>query len=119
VEYAQNVDSTPVSSLKPATKTVKANKLVVVTAGALGSPLILERSGVGNAEMLKKIGVPVVANVPGVGEAYQDHHLLLYPYKTSLPDGDTLDVILAGRKDFAKALEEKDPILGWNSIGKS
>lgn len=94
-----------------------ASKLVVVTAGALGTPQILERSGVGNPEILKKVGVDVVADVKGVGENYQDHHLLLYPYKSSLGEGETLDGILSGRKDFAKALGEKDPMLGWNGIG--
>jgi alcohol oxidase len=55
----------------------------------------------------------------GVGEEYQDHHLLLYPYKTKgLDESETLDGILSGRKDFVKALGEKDPILGWNGIGK-
>lgn len=92
---------------------------MVVSAGALGTPQVLERSGVGNAELLKKLNVPVVADVPGVGEAYQDHHLLLYPYKSSLGTEETLDCILGGRKDFAKAAAAKDPMLGWNAIGKT
>jgi alcohol oxidase len=91
---------------------------VVISSGALGTPQVLERSGVGNPEILKKVGVTVVADVPGVGENYQDHHLLLYPYKSSLPPGDTLDCILSGRKDFAKAAAAKDPQLGWNGVGK-
>jgi alcohol oxidase len=54
-----------------------------------------------------------------VGEEYQDHHLLLYPYRTKNLDAEeTLDGILSGRKDFVKALGEKDPMLGWNGIGK-
>lgn len=47
-----------------------------------------------------------------------DHNLLLYPYKTSLDESETIDNILSGRKDFMQALEAKDPQLGWNSIGK-
>jgi alcohol oxidase len=73
---------------------------------------------VGNAEILKKVNIPVVADVPGVGERYQDHNLMLYPYKCSLDAAETLDGILSGRKDFAKALSEKDPLLGWNGIGE-
>jgi len=57
-----------------------------------------------------------VADVPGVGENYQDHHLVLYPYKSSLDENETLDGILSGRKDFVKALGDKDPMLGWNGI---
>lgn len=54
-----------------------------------------------------------------MGEEYQDHHLLLYPYRTKNLDAEeTLDGILSGRKDFVKALGEEDPMLGWNGIGK-
>jgi len=41
---------------------------------------------------------------------------VLYPYKSSLGEEETLDGILSGRKDFVKALEAKDPMLGWNGI---
>lgn len=120
VEYKPNEDAQPVLELsKTPHKVVKASKLVVVSAGALGTPQVLERSGVGNPELLKKLDVPVVADVPGVGENYQDHHLLLYPYKSSLESEETLDCILSGRKDFAKAAASKDPMLGWNAIGES
>jgi alcohol oxidase len=120
IEYKPNTALQPEPSLsEPVHKTIKANKLVVVTAGALGTPQILERSGVGNPETLKKLNIPVVSDLPGVGENYQDHHLLLYPYRSSLGEGETLDCILSGRKDFVKCLEEKDPMLGWNGIGMS
>lgn len=118
IEYKPNTEHQPELSLsKPVHKTLKAKKLVVVTAGALGTPQILERSGVGNAKILEGLDIPVVADVPGVGENYQDHHLLLYPYKSNLDEAETLDGILSGRKDFVKALGEKDPMLGWNGIG--
>ena len=55
----------------PAVHTVRASRLVVVSAGAMGSPAILERSGIGAAERLKTIGVPVIVDLPGVGENYQ------------------------------------------------
>ncbi|OAQ87788.1 alcohol dehydrogenase [Purpureocillium lilacinum] len=117
IEYEPTASSQPATSLsKPASSVVKAKKLVVVSAGALGTPSILERSGIGGAELLKKLDIPVVSEVPGVGEEYQDHHLLLYPYKTSLQPDETLDGILSGRLDFATALSEKNPFLGWNGI---
>lgn len=120
IEYKPNAGNQPSLSLsKPVHIIIKAKKLVVVTAGALGTPQILERSGVGNPKFLKPLDIPVVSDVPGVGENYQDHHLLLYPYKSSLDEGESLDGILSGRKDFVKALTEKDPILGWNAIGRS
>lgn len=118
IEYKPNANHQPEVALsKPVHKTIKATKLVVVSSGALGTPQVLERSGVGNPKILKELGIPVVSDLPGVGEEYQDHHLLLYPYKSNLDAGETLDGLLSGRKDFAKALEEKDPMLGWNGIG--
>ena len=51
--------------------TAKATKLVVISAGAFGSPSILERSGIGSSSILKKYGIPVIVDLPGVGENYQ------------------------------------------------
>jgi alcohol oxidase len=119
VEFKPNKDYQPELSLsKPAHHIIKANKLVVISAGALGTPQILERSGVGNPELLKRVGVPLVSNVPGVGENYQDHNLLFYPYKSSLLPEETLDGVFSGRKNLEEAIADKDPQLGWNGIGK-
>jgi choline dehydrogenase-like flavoprotein len=53
--------------------TLRAVKEVVLTAGALASPKILQLSGIGDAAHLKSHGIDIVADVPGVGENYQDH----------------------------------------------
>lgn len=120
VEYIKTPDAQPSTSLsahpEAAATTVKAKKLVIVSSGAMGTPQVLERSGVGNKSVLEKLDIPIVAEVPGVGEAYQDHHLLLYPYKTSLGPEGTLDGVLSGRVDVAEAAKEKNSILSWNSI---
>ncbi|TFK90489.1 GMC oxidoreductase [Polyporus arcularius HHB13444] len=52
---------------------VKARKEVVVSAGAVHSPHILMLSGVGPADHLKEHGIPVVADLPGVGSHLMDH----------------------------------------------
>jgi alcohol oxidase len=98
---------------------ITAKRFVVVVAGALGTPQILERSGIGQREHLTRLQIPVVANAPGVWGNYQDHHLCLLPYKTSLAPEETNDALLSGRIDFMKAVKEKNPILGWNSIDLS
>jgi len=54
-----------------AAKTIKAAKEIVLTAGFLHTPQILQRSGVGPAALLKKAGVSVVVDLPGVGSNYQ------------------------------------------------
>ena len=54
-------------------KTLKVAKEVVLSAGAINSPELLMRSGVGPAEMLKAAGVEVKCDLPGVGQNLQDH----------------------------------------------
>lgn len=50
-----------------------AAREVIVSAGALKSPQILELSGIGRRDILEKIGVPVKVDLPGVGENVQEH----------------------------------------------
>lgn len=52
---------------------IEASREVVLTAGALATPLILQRSGIGPAQVLSAHGIPVLADRPGVGANYQDH----------------------------------------------
>ena len=54
--------------------TVKANREVILSAGAIQSPQILQLSGIGPAKLLKKYGVEVIADRPGVGQNLQDHY---------------------------------------------
>ncbi|WP_353432725.1 GMC family oxidoreductase N-terminal domain-containing protein [Polynucleobacter sp. MWH-UH23A] len=56
---------------------------VILSAGAIGSVQILERSGIGSAALLNKLGIPVMADLPGVGENLQDHLQLRMVYKVS------------------------------------
>ncbi len=53
--------------------TVRAGKEVLLCAGAIQSPQLLMVSGVGPAQQLQSHGIPVVADLPGVGENLQDH----------------------------------------------
>ncbi|KAI0337923.1 alcohol oxidase [Trametopsis cervina] len=54
---------------------VKAKKEVILSAGALSSPVVLERSGIGRKEVLENAKIPVKLELPGVGENMQDHIL--------------------------------------------
>ncbi|EJD41718.1 alcohol oxidase, partial [Auricularia subglabra TFB-10046 SS5] len=60
----------------PATKIVTATKLVVLSAGPIASPLILERSGIGAPEILAAAGIDVKVPLEGVGENYQGEQIL-------------------------------------------
>ncbi|PCG97883.1 Glucose-methanol-choline oxidoreductase [Penicillium occitanis (nom. inval.)] len=103
------------SSMSTTTQ-IKARKLVIISCGACGTPSVLERSGVGSVEILQRAGIQLVAEVPGVGEEYLDHQLLLYPYKSNLKPEETLDAIFSGRRNVQDLIKNHDPILGWNSM---
>jgi len=53
--------------------TVTAGKEVVLSAGAIGSPQILQLSGIGSADLLASHGIDLVLDAPAVGENLQDH----------------------------------------------
>ena len=54
-------------------KILYARKAVILSAGAIASPAILQRSGIGPAGLLKKHGIEIIADRPGVGANLQDH----------------------------------------------
>ncbi|MDQ3350103.1 MAG: GMC family oxidoreductase N-terminal domain-containing protein [Acidobacteriota bacterium] len=54
----------------------RASREVIVCAGAIGSPRLLLLSGVGPAADLRRLGLPVIADLPGVGLNLQDHTLV-------------------------------------------
>jgi alcohol oxidase len=82
---------------------VKARKTVVISSGTLGTPQILERSGVGNSQHLQKMDIKVVSDLPGVGEQYQDHYTTLSVFRVS-NESATLDDFLRGDKEVQKEL---------------
>jgi choline dehydrogenase len=57
-----------------------ARREVILSAGAIGSPHILQLSGVGDSAHLEKIGVPVMHELPGVGKNMQDHYTARVSY---------------------------------------
>ncbi|MFT5508198.1 MAG: choline dehydrogenase [Hyphomicrobiaceae bacterium] len=67
------------------TKTLNAGNEVLLSAGAIGSPQILQVSGVGPGDVLSKAGVNVVHELKGVGENLQDHFHARFVYEVTLP----------------------------------
>jgi choline dehydrogenase len=64
-------------------QTVRANGEVILSAGAIGSPAILERSGVGDAARLKELGIAPLVDAPHVGSNLQDHLQLRCAWRVS------------------------------------
>jgi choline dehydrogenase-like flavoprotein len=62
---------------------VAAEAEVILAAGSVVSPKLLQLSGIGSGEALREMGIPVVANLPGVGANLQDHLQLRPIFKVS------------------------------------
>jgi choline dehydrogenase len=60
---------------------VEARAETILAAGAIGSPQILQLSGIGNEKSLRPFGIPVVHDLPGVGENLHDHLQIRMQYK--------------------------------------
>lgn len=58
---------------------------VLLSAGAIHSPQLLQLSGVGPAALLARLNIPVVSDLPGVGENLQDHLQIRLGYECSKP----------------------------------
>ena len=72
--------------------TVKATKEVLLTAGVIGSPQVLQLSGVGPADVLTAHGIPVLVDDPAVGANYQEHVTVGLHFEVNSPE--TWDSIL-------------------------
>lgn len=67
------------------TKNFYASREVIVSSGAIASPQLLQRSGIGPGQWLKDVGVTEVLDLPGVGNNLQDHLELYMQYECKLP----------------------------------
>ena len=63
----------------------RARREVILAAGSVGSPTILQRSGIGPAGELKHHGIPIVADRPGVGGNLQDHLEVYFQFRCTQP----------------------------------
>ncbi|WP_339411746.1 choline dehydrogenase [Pseudomonas sp. EA_35y_Pfl2_R5] len=77
VVYLQGDNDTPI--------TVNARREVLLCSGAIASPQVLQRSGVGPAALLRELGIPLVHDLPGVGQNLQDHLEVYLQYACKQP----------------------------------
>lgn len=68
------------------TAQVRARREVILSGGAYGSPQLLMLSGIGPAHHLQQHGIPVVHNLPGVGQNLHDHVTAVLIYRTQLKE---------------------------------
>ncbi len=70
-------------------QTLRARREIILCCGAIGSPMVLQRSGIGPRPLLEKLGIGVRHELPGVGANLQDHLQLRLIYKVT--NGQTLN----------------------------
>ena len=87
------------------TQQIRARREVIVCAGAFGSPQLLMLSGLGPAEHLKAHGIPVVYDLPGVGQNLHDHITTVLIYRTQRKH-ETFGVSLAGLGAIVRGIFE-------------
>ena len=63
--------------------TIKANKEIILSAGAIESPKLLQLSGIGAADHLKHLGIDVIADRPGVGQNLREHVYVQTKYQVT------------------------------------
>ena len=68
---------------KQAAQIIDARREVILAAGAIGSPQLLQLSGIGNASLLQEKRIALVHDLPGVGENLQDHLQIRSVYKVN------------------------------------
>ncbi|KAL5119107.1 hypothetical protein ACEQ8H_003031 [Pleosporales sp. CAS-2024a] len=88
---------------------VKARKEVIVAAGAVWTPWLLQRSGIGPAAILEQAGIEVKKNLPGVGANFQDHPYggPVWNWTTNAPEPQQGD-LLSNATLYAEAKKEYD-----------
>ena len=76
--------------------TQQANKEVLLCAGAIQSPQLLQLSGIGPAKLLQELNIPLIQDLPGVGENLQDHlqYRLIYELNQPISTNDQLRSIV-------------------------
>ncbi|KAI3394184.1 hypothetical protein diail_3139 [Diaporthe ilicicola] len=92
-------------------RTFKARKQIVVSGGTLSSPLILQRSGIGDAKKLRAAGVKPIVDLPGVGLNFQDHYLTFSVYRAK-PDTESFDDFVRGDPETQRRVYDE-----WNLRG--
>ncbi len=66
-------------------KEIRVNKEVILSAGSIGSPHLLQLSGIGNKDVLEKAGIECQHELNGVGENLQDHLEFYFQFKCTQP----------------------------------
>jgi len=107
------VPSKPLSAgqIQKQSRIFRAKKQIIISGGTLSSPLILQRSGIGDPKKLQKVGVKPIVDLPGVGLNFQDHYLTFSVYRAK-PGTESFDDFVRGDEETQKRVYDQ-----WNING--
>ncbi|MGI9289520.1 MAG: GMC family oxidoreductase N-terminal domain-containing protein [Pseudomonadales bacterium] len=111
---ASTPDKMPANAATKFMFTASVRKEVVLTAGALRTPQLLQVSGVGNRQHLEGLGIDVVSDLPTVGENLHDHPTLKVPFLLSEPLSMAGVGLLQKAKIGLQWLLTKTGVGSWN-----
>jgi len=97
-------------------ETYSAGREVILSAGTIATPKILQLSGIGDAAHLREHGIDVVADLPGVGENYQDHLEATVQAEVSILSLLGQDRGLTGAKHMLQYMLTKTGLLTSNVV---
>ena len=96
------------------TRQVRLKRELILSAGSIGSPHLLQLSGIGPAATLENAGVEILHDLPGVGENLQDHLEVYFQYECKQP------ISLNGKLDlFNKCLISLEWLLFKSGLGST
>jgi choline dehydrogenase-like flavoprotein len=90
------------------TANLKAGGEVILSAGVVRTPQLLELSGIGDSAVLTPLGIPVKVDLPGVGANYEDQLVFEFSFVHSLTSVRTLTIL---------TYELKEGILSFDALG--
>ena len=115
---ATAVRTVPMKPLDPRQlqeKVIRARKQIVISCGTLSTPLVLQRSGIGDPQKLQKVGVKCQVDLPGVGLNFQDHYLTFSAYRAK-PDTESFDDFIRGDPATQKKVYDQWQINGTGPL---
>jgi len=99
--------------------TARARREIIVCAGAIGSPHVLLLSGIGPADDLKKLGIDIASDLPGVGKNLHDHVLSFVIHEASReisePKANILEAHLFAKSDPRLTVPDHQPLFMCNA----
>ncbi|KAI0899547.1 putative GMC oxidoreductase [Annulohypoxylon nitens] len=87
----ESVDNLSLTLKDGSSRAIKAKSEIILAAGAVDTPRLMMLSGIGPKKQLSDLGIPVVRDIPGVGENLQDHpeSIIMWELKKPVPPNQT------------------------------